>query len=283
MINYLKLYISLLCFAIIGFYCLPANAYVLQGPHILELMTGKYGKAKTILVSQRQILYNNGPETKTVELDETLRYIFPEEFRSDIRAENIQKLHVISKGQALTVIDGKITATSESMFDHYKDIILYRCRELLQRQLHLLGIDVSIASLGRFHGKTAYVLGAQYPDESVSQLWIDKDTFLPFRLILSKNSDAAHKDSMELRYNKWRNIDNTWYPMHIECYQNDFLAREIIADDIKINLIFQKNLFDIKELQSIYLQSSRVTPKQPESDGLSEINKTIEKFKKLYR
>jgi outer membrane lipoprotein-sorting protein len=283
LINYLKLYISLLCFAIIGFYCLPANAYVLQGPHILELMTGKYGKAKTLLVSQRQILYNNGPETKTVELDETLRYIFPEEFRSDIRSENIQKLHIISKGQMMTVIDGKITATSESIFEHYKDIILYRCRELLQHQLHLLGIDVSIASLGRFHGKTAYVLGAQYPDESVSQVWIDKDTFLPFRLILSKNSDAAHKDSMELRYNKWRNIDNTWYPMHIECYQNDFLAREIIADDIKINLDFPKDLFDIKELQSIYLQNSRVAPKQPESDGLSEINKTIEKFKKIYR
>lgn len=283
MINHLKLYIFLLCFAIIGFFYLPANAYVLQGPHILELMTGKYGKAKTLLVSQRQILYNNGPETKTVELDETLRYVFPEEFRSDIRSENIKRLHVISKGQALTVIDGKITATSESMFDHYKDIILYRCRALLQHQLYLLGIDVSIASLGRFHGKTAYVLGAQYPDESVSQLWIDKDTFRPFRLILSEKSDAAHKDSMELRYDKWRNIDNTWYPMHIEYYQNDILMREIIADDVKINLDFSKNLFDIKQLQSIYLQDSRVTPKQPESDGLSEINKIIEKFKKTYK
>ena len=283
MINYLRIYISLLCFAIIGFFYLPANAYVLQGPHILELMTGKYGKAKTLLVSQRQILYNNGSETKTVELDETLRYVFPEEFRSDIRSENIKRLHVISKGQALTVIDGKITATSESIFDHYKDIILYRCRELLQHQLDLLGIDVSIVSFGRFHDKTAYVLGAQYPDESVSQLWIDKDTFRPFRLIITKESGTDHKDSIELRYDKWRHIKNAWYPIRIEYYQNDILMREIIVDDIKTNLDFSKDLFDIKQLQSNYLQDSRVAPKQPESDGLSEINKIIEKFKKTYK
>jgi len=282
LINYLKLYISLLCLATIGFFYLPANAYVLQGPHILELMTDKYGKTKTLLVSQRQILYNSSSETKTVELNETLKYVFPEEFRSDIRSENIQRFRVISKGQTLTVIDGKITTTHESMFDHYKDIILYRCRALLEHQLYLLGIDVSIASLGRFHGKTAYVLGAQYPDESVSQLWINKDTFRPFRLILSKGSDTAHKDSMELRYNKWRNIDNTWYPMHIEYYQNNILTREIIVNDIKTNLDFSKNLFDIKQLQSIYLQDSQVVPKQAESEGLSEINKIIEKFKKTY-
>ncbi len=283
MINYLKLYISLLGFAIIGFYYPPANAYVLQGPHILELMTGKYGKAKTLLVSQRQILYNNGPETKTVELDETLRYVFPEEFRSDIRSENIQRFHIVSRGQALTVIDGKITATSESIFDHYKDIILYRCRVLLQHQLYLLGIDLSITSLGRFHDKTAYVLGAQYPDESVSQLWIDKDTFRPFRLIITKKSGTGHKDSMELRYDKWRHIENAWYPMRIEYYQNDILVREIITDDIKINLDFSMDLFDIKQLQSIYLQESQAVPKQHESEGLSEIDKTIEDFKKIYR
>ena len=283
MINYLKLYISLLGFAIIGFFYLPANAYVLQGPHILELMTGKYGKAKTLLVSQRQILYNNGLETTTVELDETLTYVFPEEFRSDIRSENIQRLHIISRGQALTVIDGRITATSESMFDHYKDIILYSSRVLLQQQLYLLGIDVSIASLGRFRDKTAYILGAQYPDESVSQLWIDKDTFRPFRLILTKKSDTGHKDSMEIRYDKWRPVENIWYPMHIEYYQNDILVREIIVDDIKVNLDFSKDLFDIKQLQSIYLPASRDVLEQPESEGLSEIDKTIEKFKKIYR
>jgi len=283
LINYLKLYIFLLAFAITGFFYLSANAYVLQGPHILELMTGKYGKAKTLLVSQRQILYNNSPETKTFELDETLKYVFPEEFRSDIRSENIQKSHIISRGQSLTVIDGKITATSESMFDYYKDIILYSSRVLLQQQLYILGIDVSIASLGRFRDKTAYVLGAQYPDESVSQLWLNKDTFRPFRLILSKKSDTDHKNSMEIKYDKWKPVENFWYPMHIEYYQNNILVREIIVDDIKVNLDFSKDLFDIKQLQSIHLPASRDILEQPEPEGLSETDKTIEKFKKIYR
>ena len=63
------------------------NAYVLSGPHILELMTTKYSKAKRLLVSQKMILYNNDPQQRTVELKETLRYVFPDVFRSDIRSE----------------------------------------------------------------------------------------------------------------------------------------------------------------------------------------------------
>ena len=96
--------ILLVLCAMAGFH-ISAYAYVLQGPHILELMTQKYGKAKRLLVSQKLVLFDDDKDKGTIELDETIRYIFPEEFRSDILSENTKRVHIISKGIAVTVID----------------------------------------------------------------------------------------------------------------------------------------------------------------------------------
>ncbi len=266
----------------------PANAYVLQGPHILELMIGKLGTAGRLSVSQKLILYDNNPQSTGFELTETLRYIFPEQFRSDILSDNAQRIHVISKGAALIVIDGKVVAENESWTDHYKDIILYRSRILLQKRLASLGVDVSVSSLGRFQGKIAYVIGAQYPDKSVPQVWIDKDTFRPMRWLITGKDDLLSastescKDFLEVRYHNWQQAEKIWYPMLIEFYQNDILIRQINVDQITANPSFPEDLFDIKQLQSIYSPASPLASDQQKPEGLSEVQKAIEEFKKIY-
>jgi len=128
----------------------PARAYVLPGPYILELMTQNLGKGKRLLVTQKLVLLNDSPNKNTVDLSETLKYIFPNTFRSDILSENIQRIHVLSRGRTLTVIDGKTSDEAESRYDHYKDLILFRSRELLQERLTHLGVDVKVSSLGAF-------------------------------------------------------------------------------------------------------------------------------------
>ncbi|OIN96559.1 MAG: hypothetical protein AUJ48_01370 [Deltaproteobacteria bacterium CG1_02_45_11] len=274
-------------FIILGWSFTPANAHVLQGPHILDLMTKKLGTANRLLVSQKLILYNN-PQSNSFELSETLRYIFPEQFRSDILSDNAQRIHVISKGAALTVIDGKVIADKENWMDYYKDIILYRSRIMLQKRLASLGVNVSVSSLGRFQGEIAYVIGAQYPDESVPQVWIDKDTFRPMRWLFAGNNDLpsasteSGKDFLEVRYYNWQPVEKTWYPMRIELYQNDVLIRKINVDQITVSPSFPEDLFDIKHLQSIYSPASPFVQDQNKTEGLSEVQKAIEEFKKIY-
>ncbi len=283
MYQYLKktlvVFISL---AVFVFFYSSANAYVLQGPHILELMISKLGRGKRLLVDQRLVLYDTDQKKEAVELSETVRYIFSQAFRSDILSENVQRIHVISKDAALTVIDGKVAADHETRFDHYKDILLLRSRILIQERLSSLGVDVSVSSLGRFQGKTAYVLGAEYPDESVPQVWIDKDTFRPFRWLIIGRYAENRKDSLEVRYLGWRNVGNTWYPMHIEFYQNNVLVREINVYNIKVNVSFPEYLFDIEHIKSIYPLDAPVQQEQNESEGLNKVQKTIEEFKKIF-
>ncbi len=274
--------IYFLSIAVLLWFFVPANAYVLQGPHLVELLTKNIGTTKSLFVSQKLVFYDESFKEGSIELKETLKYIFPEKFRSDIVSKNSKRIHVVSKGRSLTVIDGKTVAGLETIFDRYKDIILYNSRSALVQKLAHLGINVSVSSLGRFENKPVYVLGAQYPDESVSQIWLNKDTFRPFRWIINSKKPGGRIDFLEIRYYKWRKISKIWYPMHIEFYQDDSLIRMIEVDEIKLDPGISAGLFDINRLKSTYPKNTQVLPKQHQTGELSEVQKMIEEFKKIY-
>jgi outer membrane lipoprotein-sorting protein len=268
------------CLATLGFQHGALDAYVLPGPFLLKLMTKNLGIADRLLVTQKLVLHDDNPNKNADELSETLKFMFPETFRSDIVSENIKRIRILSDSSVFTVIDGKISDEPENSYDHYKDLILFRSREILQERLSTLGVDVKVVSLGRFQGKPAYVLGAQYPDETSPQVWLDKETFLPFRWIMT--SDATQ--TLEVLYLNWKKSDHTWYPMHIEFFSNGNMVREIHVKDIKVNPSFQADLFDIQQLKSRYPEEEiPAEPKDGEKEELDEVQKTIEEFKKIYK
>ncbi|NQT69292.1 MAG: hypothetical protein HQ552_06890 [Desulfobacteraceae bacterium] len=267
---------------VIFIYVYPqVDAYVLQGSHLLELMTQNLGKSKRLLISQKLILYDNSRQDG-LEFNETLKYIFPETFRSDIISENVQRIHVLSKGEALTVIDGKAVAASETIYGRYKDVFLYNSRVLLEEKLFLYGVDVDVSSLGRFQGQPVYVVGAQYPDETVPQIWLTKDTFRPLRWIITGRTAENREDTLEVRYLDWRILNKMWYPMRVEFYRDDILVREIKVQNIETKPIFTEDLFDIDHLKSIYLPDASKRSEQGAEKDLNEVQKTIEEFKKIY-
>ncbi len=285
----LKAYLSI--FIVFGssiFFTVQSDAYVLTGPHILELMTKKMGGPAGLYVEQKNILYSEDrnilPLEEKIEVRETLIYRFPEDFRSDITSEQSSKIHVVSPGGALTVVGDKITSTKESLLDRYKDILLYRNRGLIQDCLVNLGIDVSVSSLGRFQDTILLIIGAKYPDESVSQVWVDKKTFLPLRWIIKGPLDENGNPgkSLEFRYLKWKKTERTWYPMRIEFFKNDRLVRKIEVDRLRLNPVVSENFFDINYLKSRYPLIVDETADKKEFDDIDEVKKTIDDFKKLF-
>jgi hypothetical protein len=267
------------CLAILGFQHASLHAYVLPGPYLLKLMAQNLGNADRLLVTQKLILHDDNPNMNTDELSETLKFKFPKTFRSDIVSENIQRIRILSNRIVFTVIDGKISDEPENAYDHYKDLMLFRSREILEERLSDLGVDVNVSSLGRFKGTPAYVLGAQYPDETLPQVWLDKKTFLPFRWIINGNVTQ----NLEVWYLDWKNLNQTWYPMRIEFFSNGNLVREIHVQDIKVNPSFKDDLFDIQKLTSLYPKDAPMEPKNGDKEDLDEVQKTIQEFKNIYK
>lgn len=265
------------------FFLLPsASGYVLPGQHLLLLMTESLGSANSLQVHQKTFLYDGiAPEPQT-ELTETLSYRFSNAFRSDCASPDLTRIHVDTLDAMVTVLDGHQALQNESRFDRYKDLLLFHSRILLQERLFSRDIDTMVSSLGRFDGVPVYVLGAQYPDMTTAQVWIEKETFHPLRLLIPITDGEGGVSILEFRYLLWQMTRKLWYPMKIECYEGGKLLREMVVEDLVVNPAIADNDFDIGLLKSHYGEEV-YTDEDPEApDVRSDIQKAIEDFKKRY-
>ena len=162
-----------------------AQAYVLTGPHILELTAEAMGPIASLAVDEKLLVYPPLQERPATVLDETALYVMPLRFRS------------------VTVVDGRLTY-GEDLFDHYQRLLRSRTRSQLMHTLNRLGIETAVSSLGRVDSRVVYVVGAHYPDETVIQLAVDKETFLPLRLLLVEGDPTAGGMRLGIFYNAWR-------------------------------------------------------------------------------
>lgn len=259
----------------------PSQAYVLHGYHLLELMRREMGTARSLEVIQKLTIHESILPTEAVAVQETLSYLFPVAFRSEFASAAGAHTHIFSNGRALTVVDRQIVSDTESELDRYKDIFLFNTRELLKNRLLQLGVAVDVSSVGRFQGRIAYVLGAQYPDETVPQLWLDKQTFRPMRWLLKPASTINLSEAIEVRYDNWRKVSSIWYPERIEFYQGDRLLRRMQVQRTRVNPKLSNRLFDVAYLKSIYPNAAAPPPAQGESGGKNDIQHTIDRFRKL--
>lgn len=258
-----------------------AWGYVLQGPHLLELMVKTMGLAKTLSVEQTVLVSDPSLSEHPFELNETLKYRFPDRFRSDARFDSTARIHVSAFGQALTIVDGRQVAYRSNGVDRYKDFILYRSGLQLHKMLLSSGVDVGTTSLGRDKDRIVFVIGAQYPDDSVPQVWVDKESFLPLKWLCI--SSAAPNDRWLYVYDGWQKKADFWYPSVVEIYFNEQLIRKISTNKIVLNPELALQLFDITRLKSQYPIAQPFLEKDPStSDPTDDVQQTIEEFQKRF-
>jgi len=260
------------------------QAYVLHGYHLLELMTEALGLAQieSLRVEQRVIVPPSESADSETELEEVAFYRFPGEFRSEISSRQFERIHVYRYGRTLTVLDGRTVAEAENDFDRYKDLFLFNKRRLLVDRLPRLGVEPSVSSLGRFQGRIAYVIGAQYPDESRPQIWLDKESFRPFRWIIRPSTFTDPEAGLEVRFYGWRQIDDIWFPIRMEFFQADKLVRVLQIEKVHINPDVTETLFNIERLRATYPARGTASTGTGETEEKSEVQETLERFRRIF-
>jgi outer membrane lipoprotein-sorting protein len=262
-----------------------AAGYVLEGPHVLTLMAAKLSGVKSLRVDQQVTVEDPAATGEPVALDETLSYLFPGNLRSDILHLNSRRIHVVSQGQTLTVVDNKITGNREGGYDQYTDLLLYNSAQMLQRILYTHGVDVGVTSLGRLGDQIVFVIGANYPDESASQVWVDKENFFPLRWlsVQSGKGKSTEDDRWEFLYSNWQKVDGAYYPFKIETLHNRQRIRLIRVIKADANAILDAELFNIAHLQSTYQMQEVPAPKDDRAPSeVDEVQRTIDEFKKKF-
>ena len=262
----------------------PAYGYVLPGPQILDLMSDNISGIKTLRVDQRVTVVDPAVSAEPVTFQETLNYIFPDQFRSDIVQQNNHRIHVVSRKQTLTVVDGMIRGNGQAHYDQYKDLLLYNSAYLLQKTLYNHRIDVEITSLGRLEDRVVFVIGARYPDESVSQVWVDQERFVPLRwLSVRQNGGADQEERWDFLYSQWQKVDGAHYPFKIETYHNQQLIRQIEVTKVDAGAAIEAGIFDIAHLRSVSQQQvAQPDDEKPSPSDMDEVQRTIDDFRRKF-
>jgi hypothetical protein len=241
---------------------MSANAYVLMGEHVLDLMVKALGHADTLKVTQTVTLNAADIPLVPATLPETVRIRFPYDFRADGAGDGYQRQMLMSGGRVLMAVNGVPQDGPPPGYARYADILMVKPRPALADHLRTMGIDVSVSSLGRLEDDYCYVVGARFPDENAAQLWVAKDTFLPMRLMLPPAAMSTGEGTVEIRYRNWTFVDGLAYPMHIVLWQNHQIKEEIRVDRLQVNPVFSSDLFDLSALRQAWSRPAAV-PNEP--------------------
>lgn len=258
----------------------PVWAYVPPASQLLQLMRQALGQTPAATVRQRVSFLDSQGRFGAKGIPEILKYDFPDRFRSDIQSESAQRVHVVSKGRTLTAVNRQIVAEAENRYEFYKDIFLYNSTSLIAQRLASLGVDVSLSSLGRFDGRLVFVVGAKYPDETRSQIWLDKETLRPVRWVIMPSAGVRTAGTLDIRYAQWRQTGELWYPWQVRFYLDKEPVRRIQVEHVDVSGEFPAAIFDIDQLKSSFAPTAATQVKPPPAVG--EVQAAIENFRRLY-
>lgn len=274
--------LCVLCAFIVFALAAAGIAYILPAKQVLTFMIGQLGSCRSLIVSQKTVIYEPGLEGGMQEFVETLYYGYPDRFRSEVSTSELEQIRVVNHGHALVVIDGRVIGETEDQFDHFKDLFLYREIDFLVDRLCQLGINLEIVSLGRFKDEIAYVIGAKYPDESVPQVWVNKNTFRPIRLILNGN-DGEDTPLKEIEYTDYRPLGKRWtYPGRILFFESGTLVKMQVLETSNVNPGVPEQLFDVAYLKSVSEPMTSTKPTPLPGSELNDVKKSIQDFKKVF-
>lgn len=268
-----------------------AFAYVIESPKIIELVAHQIGRADTLRVNQRVTTYVFDTHTRKEMATELVHYDFPNIFRTDLTEEGLHRFFLVRGDQSLSVVNDQNDPQSESELDLYHYLLLHHRSDAITRFLEAYGIDTTISSLGKYERQIAFVIGAQYPDEDHSQLWVNKETHLPMRWLLAVLSPPSRMDEeptierLEFRFSLWQKFDTLYYPMRIDILHNGVLLRENRVDSVEVNITLDPTLMDIEQQKVLYppVQEQEQEWGEPyEEESTDDIQKTIDNFKKKF-
>jgi outer membrane lipoprotein-sorting protein len=256
-------------------------AYILPSGQILEFMIKHLGSVTTLQISQKTVVYDPSLEEGAQEFDATLYYRYPDRFRYEVATPDGKEIRVVGPDGAMVIRKGQIVRQTETRVDHFKDPLLYRNPQLLGWKLSQGDVDLEVVSLGRYRHKIAYVIGAKYPDETLPQFWVEKDTLRPIRYILTPG-DLNDSDSEEVEYADYTSLGkNTWYPGRILFYRNGRLVTMYVLEEFNVNPELSNKLFDMSHLKTLYQPMASTEP-SPAPSQLDEVKKTIKDFSKTF-
>jgi hypothetical protein len=95
------------------------------------------------------------------------------------------------------------------------------------------GIDDNVVSLARLEKRPNFIIGAKPWEPKKAQLWVDKEFYLPSRLIEVDKQSGSITDTRFLGYGSA--ATGEWFPQRIEVYKDGALVETTTYSSARLN------------------------------------------------
>ena len=220
-----------------------AHAYVLPAEYIMRMLADKISRLKVDDVSIK-LESQQGSETTAERF-----YLKRAERARLLSGVDETLIYVENEGKIADMASGTLQRSSANRTDVLAALLFPTGKNLDERAVRMLsvlsaaGIDTSVVALGRSSNRPVYIVGAKSFEPMKSQVWFDKESFVPLRSILY-TAAASAGDKVEKRYlNHQKSAAGKWFPSIIETWKNDILVKEQVVVEAKRNQKLPESMF----------------------------------------
>ncbi len=131
------------------------------------------------------------------------------------------------------------------LFDFY-----YLTPEQIIKELKSQDIDVNKVCIAKEEDSEdeIYIIGADSPDEAVTQVWINIEHLLMVRLVQAIDAGNGNINKIHTRFGDYQLIDDIyWYPFLIATYIGDEILSSVEVKSVEVNSGLDESLFEMKK------------------------------------
>lgn len=107
--------------------------------------------------------------------------------------------------------------------------------------LESLRVDTKVDAITRFHSRVAVVLGAKTWERDRPQFWLDKDRFVPLRLMLLDG-----KSLVDIQWIEWgTKTGGDWFPSVMEIRKDGKVIERCEVDEVTSGVSMPEDMFKL--------------------------------------
>ncbi|HOX43595.1 MAG TPA: hypothetical protein PK668_08355 [Myxococcota bacterium] len=214
----------------------PALAYI---PHVDWLMERLAEKRAVLKLHQLKVELRCSPDGSAPKPE--VLYLKTTGVVRRERADG--SLEICRAGKCrLRQADGKVVERPEWAYLQY----LYFAdgsgtAQRFERLLAALKVDTKVSTLSRFNARIAWVVGAKEWERDRPQLWLDKDSYLPLRLMVRDGGSIV-----DLVWRGWGSrATGDWFPASLEVHRDGKPVELCEAASVESRLEMPDELFQL--------------------------------------
>jgi hypothetical protein len=176
----------------------------------------------------------------------------PGQLRRETEGDDGVVVEIRTDGRTLTKTPGQPDKVGKAGVDVLVDLLAplapaSASAEQMLASLKALGINTEVTSFARFDGRVAILVGSKPWQTDQPQVWFDKDTLLPVRIVTFARGSDGNPVKLDVRYLGWGSpVGGNWYPGSIEVWRGEKLVRRSVTQNVDRDGAVDTALFSLR-------------------------------------